>query len=332
MRALRSKREGGDALRRALRPVDRRRRGQSGEAPRLVLVRERARRRSQCGRVPSASRATSRGGTTATGLTTPTSRSSSARSRSRSCTGTRGKVRPAGVVYTRPVDRGGCLADRREGHPRARRSSGASRRVPSGWNVFLLAPGPARASPLAGAASGGPASPVELTFSGDVDEAPRRRRTRRGSPSREPGRRHRTARCRGRGGAGHKQASGSRRRSLPTFSSSACALRPAALAVSGRCADERRRRARALAARLVVGRRHAALGRADVPGARTAGRLDRRDPDRCRQRAEARGVGLAFAAYALLLDHDRLIPAARFARRSALAVALATRPRADARA
>jgi hypothetical protein len=36
-------------------------------------------------------------------------------------------------------------------------------------------------------------------------------------------------------------------------------------------------------------------------------------------------LGLAFAAYALLLDHDRLVAAAGFARRSALAVALATR-------
>lgn len=36
-------------------------------------------------------------------------------------------------------------------------------------------------------------------------------------------------------------------------------------------------------------------------------------------------VALAFAAYALMLDHDRLLAAARFARRSALAVALATR-------
>ncbi len=36
-------------------------------------------------------------------------------------------------------------------------------------------------------------------------------------------------------------------------------------------------------------------------------------------------VGLAFAAYALLLDHDRLVRAARFAQRSALMVALATR-------
>lgn len=36
-------------------------------------------------------------------------------------------------------------------------------------------------------------------------------------------------------------------------------------------------------------------------------------------------VALAFSAYALLLDHDRLVRAARFARRSALAVALATR-------
>lgn len=36
-------------------------------------------------------------------------------------------------------------------------------------------------------------------------------------------------------------------------------------------------------------------------------------------------VGLAFSAYALLLDHDRLVASASFARRSALAVALATR-------
>jgi len=36
-------------------------------------------------------------------------------------------------------------------------------------------------------------------------------------------------------------------------------------------------------------------------------------------------LGLAFAAYALLLDHDRLVSAAGWARRSALAVALATR-------
>jgi energy-coupling factor transport system permease protein len=36
-------------------------------------------------------------------------------------------------------------------------------------------------------------------------------------------------------------------------------------------------------------------------------------------------VGLAFSAYSLLLDHDRLVSSAGFARRSALAVALATR-------
>jgi energy-coupling factor transport system permease protein len=36
-------------------------------------------------------------------------------------------------------------------------------------------------------------------------------------------------------------------------------------------------------------------------------------------------VALAFSAYALLLDHDRLIQAAGFARRSVLAVGLATR-------
>jgi energy-coupling factor transport system permease protein len=36
-------------------------------------------------------------------------------------------------------------------------------------------------------------------------------------------------------------------------------------------------------------------------------------------------VALAFAAYALLLDHDRLVQSVRFARRSVLAMALATR-------
>jgi len=36
-------------------------------------------------------------------------------------------------------------------------------------------------------------------------------------------------------------------------------------------------------------------------------------------------VGLAFAAYALLLDHDRLVQSAGFARRSVLAIALGTR-------
>ena len=36
-------------------------------------------------------------------------------------------------------------------------------------------------------------------------------------------------------------------------------------------------------------------------------------------------VALAFAAYALLLDHDRLVQAAGFARRSVLVIALATR-------
>ena len=37
------------------------------------------------------------------------------------------------------------------------------------------------------------------------------------------------------------------------------------------------------------------------------------------------GVTLAFTAYALLLDHDQLVSSASFARRSSLAVALATR-------
>lgn len=43
------------------------------------------------------------------------------------------------------------------------------------------------------------------------------------------------------------------------------------------------------------------------------------------QAARLAALGLAFAAYALLLDHDRLVRAAGFARRSALATALATR-------
>jgi energy-coupling factor transport system permease protein len=43
------------------------------------------------------------------------------------------------------------------------------------------------------------------------------------------------------------------------------------------------------------------------------------------QAARLAALGLAFAAYALLLDHDRLVHAAGFARRSALATALATR-------
>lgn len=43
------------------------------------------------------------------------------------------------------------------------------------------------------------------------------------------------------------------------------------------------------------------------------------------QAARLAAVTLAFAAYALLLDHDALLRSARFARRSALVVALATR-------
>jgi energy-coupling factor transport system permease protein len=43
------------------------------------------------------------------------------------------------------------------------------------------------------------------------------------------------------------------------------------------------------------------------------------------QAARFAALGLAFAAYALLLDHDRLVRSVGFARRSALAAALATR-------
>ncbi|MDX6493024.1 MAG: energy-coupling factor transport system permease protein, partial [Gaiellaceae bacterium] len=43
------------------------------------------------------------------------------------------------------------------------------------------------------------------------------------------------------------------------------------------------------------------------------------------QASRLAAVSLAFTAYALLLDHDRLVQAAGFARRSTLVVALATR-------
>jgi energy-coupling factor transport system permease protein len=43
------------------------------------------------------------------------------------------------------------------------------------------------------------------------------------------------------------------------------------------------------------------------------------------QASRLAALSLAFTAYALLLDHDRLVQAAGFARRSTLAVALATR-------
>ena len=59
------------------------------------------------------------------------------------------------------------------------------------------------------------------------------------------------------------------------------------------------------------------LGHLDVTREEVAGGLH--------QALRLAAVTLAFAAYALLLDHDRLVQSARFARRSALAVALATR-------
>lgn len=60
-----------------------------------------------------------------------------------------------------------------------------------------------------------------------------------------------------------------------------------------------------------------ALGRLDVTGEELEVALF--------QGVRLAAVALAFAAYALLLDHDRLIQAAGFARRSVLAVGLATR-------
>jgi energy-coupling factor transport system permease protein len=60
-----------------------------------------------------------------------------------------------------------------------------------------------------------------------------------------------------------------------------------------------------------------ALGRLDVTGEELEVALF--------QGVRLAAVALAFAVYALLLDHDRLIQAAGFARRSVLAVGLATR-------
>ena len=77
-----------------------------------------------------------------------------------------------------------------------------------------------------------------------------------------------------------------------------------------------------------------ALDRPDDPGARPARRDDRRAVATASSRAlRLVAVGLAFAVYALLLDHDRLLAAAGWARRSTVAVALATRlvPAARAR-
>jgi energy-coupling factor transport system permease protein len=59
------------------------------------------------------------------------------------------------------------------------------------------------------------------------------------------------------------------------------------------------------------------LGRLDVTREEVAGALF--------QSLRLAALMLAFAAYALLLDHDRLVGGAGFLRRSALAVALATR-------
>lgn len=59
------------------------------------------------------------------------------------------------------------------------------------------------------------------------------------------------------------------------------------------------------------------LGRLDVTSEELAGGAV--------QALRLAAVGFAFAAYALFVDHDRLLQGARFARRSALIVALATR-------
>jgi len=74
------------------------------------------------------------------------------------------------------------------------------------------------------------------------------------------------------------------------------------------------------------------VGRSDIP---VIGQLDVTTEELragLYQALRLAAVGLAFADYALLVDHDRLLAAAGWARRSALAVALATRLVPDARA
>ena len=86
----------------------------------------------------------------------------------------------------------------------------------------------------------------------------------------------------------------------------ACPLRPPRR-LSLWCALDWSWRPRALAVPLVEPGRDGPLGGADDPGARAARCDDARDLRGRAQRLRLAALGLAFAAYALLLDHDRLL-------------------------
>ena len=112
----------------------------------------------------------------------------------------------------------------------------------------------------------------------------------------------------------------------PSSSPSACARPPSAAAstssacsrAASACSCSRRSSGRRPTARCSgKGRRVPVLGPLDVTTTEMA--------EAALNALRLAALGLAFAAYALLLDHDRLVASAGRARRSALAVALATR-------
>ena len=147
-----------------------------------------------------------------------------------------------------------------------------------------------RAAPDRGHALAGkrPVGCRALLVRGPVAAAARRRRSRTGSRARERGPRNGAPRRRRDRGVPDRPDRGARgddrdpARDLPARTGAA------PLAVHRRRAVQRARRDRDLAADVVVGRRDAALGRADAARDRPARPLDRRDPDRGRQRAPAR--------------------------------------------
>ena len=189
--------------------------------------------------------------------------------------------------------------------------------VPDGANVLELREGAERAT-------------AELLgeTAGDPVKVDRQRRPRPDPPVRgadEPGARSRPARRRR-----HRRAAGGQLwfgRPPGARSTRDLFARPRGSPrhLSLRRSLEQPRRARTLAFPLVLTGRDRALGGADAAG---LGPLDVTTTELAEAALNAlrlAALGLAFAAYALLLDHDRLVAAAGAARRSALAVALATR-------
>ena len=76
-----------------------------------------------------------------------------------------GKVRPTGLVHTRPIAKQDLARLATVIHANATFRSPSA--VPRGWNVFALDSGPDRFTARR-RGGGGPTSPVEMTFAGDV--------------------------------------------------------------------------------------------------------------------------------------------------------------------